>query len=332
MMHLEARLRIEDTYKRHPEIGEQELSAPVLITGSGRSGTSAMQNLLALDPDNGAPRHWETLFPCPPPEAATYRSDPRIAVADRRMTQWQRVTPEIASMHEWGGDMPTELIQIETMSFQSNGWLDLYGFSPSYNAYMAQRDHLPSLSYAKRILKLPQWKNPRKRWLLKSPDALRYLPDVCKVFPGLQLIFMHRDPLKAVSSVVSLVGTLLWIRSERQLDDRAIAQLTNPAGMAGLFDRVIDQIERGEVPASQLRNVQYLDFVDDPLRTVEALYRDMDIELSGAARQAMEAYLREHPRESRPAHQYKVGDAGCRDEERSLFDRYERHFNVKREI
>jgi hypothetical protein len=93
MMHLEARLRIEDTYKRHPEIGEQELSAPILITGSGRSGTSAMQNLLALDPDNGAPRHWETLFPCPPPEAATYRSDPRIAVADRRMTQWQRVIP-----------------------------------------------------------------------------------------------------------------------------------------------------------------------------------------------------------------------------------------------
>jgi hypothetical protein len=62
LMHLEARLRIEDTYKQYPEIDEQQLAAPVLIIGSGRSGTSALQNLLALDPDNGTPKHWEALF------------------------------------------------------------------------------------------------------------------------------------------------------------------------------------------------------------------------------------------------------------------------------
>src|SRR5262249_23153159 len=149
--------------------------------------------------------------------------------------------PEVVSIHEFGGDMPTELIQIEALSFQNSGWLDLYGFVPTYDAYMAPRGFVPSMSYAKRVLKLLQWKNPRKRWLLKSPDAMRSLPDVFKVFPDAQLIWTHRDPLKAVASAVSLVGTLFWIRSERRLSEQAIAQLTSADGLANLFNRVFDQ-------------------------------------------------------------------------------------------
>jgi hypothetical protein len=331
LMHLEARLRIEDTYKRHPEIDQQPLAPPILIIGSGRSGTSALQNLLALDPDNGTPKHWEALFPCPPPEAATYQTDSRINVADERMQQWHRVTPEVNSIHEFRGEMPTELIQIEALSFQSTGWLDLYGLVPSYDAYMGPRGIVPAMSYAKRVLKLLQWKNPRKRWLLKSPDAMRNLPDVFKVFPDAQLVWTHRDPLKAVSSAVSMVGTLFWIRSDQPLSEQAIAQLTSPNGLASLFNRVFEQIDRGEIPIGRLHNVQYVDFVDDPLATVEKLYRDMGIELAEPARAAMAAYIASHPREARPPHRYSTGDAQQRADERKLFERYQSFFRVQSE-
>lgn len=332
LMYLEARLRIEDTYWRHPEIDDQDLASPMLIVGSGRSGTSAIQNLLSCDPDNGTPRHWEALFPCPPPESATYHTDPRIALADRRMTQWNRVTPELATMHEFGGDMPTELIQIEALSFQAIGWLIFCGFTPTFNAYMATRSSVPGLAYARRVMKLLQWKNPRRRWLLKSPDAMRYLPAVFTVFPDMQLIWMHRDPLKTISSVVSLIGTILWMRSDQGLDERATAQLTNPAGLAGLFDMVMDQVDQGLVPGRQLRHVQYSDFVDEPLAVVETLYREMGFELTDRARQAMAAYLKEHPRESRPAHKYSVGNADRRAVERKLFVRYQARFGVRDEV
>jgi hypothetical protein len=331
LMHLEGRLRIEDLYKRHPEIDDQPITAPILIIGSGRCGSSAMQNLLACDPENGTPMHWEALLPAPPPEAASYRSDPRIAIADGRMTQWNRVTPEIMAMHEFGGDMPTELIQIETMSFQSVSWLFLYGFVPSYLGYMAQRSSVPALRYAKRVLKLLQWKNPRQRWILKSPDAMRYLPELFEVFPDLRLVWMHRDPLKAVSSMVSLIGTLFWIRSDKRLDEATFSQLTDPAGLAALFEQAIGWIEQGKIPAAQLSSIQYEDFVADPLATVQALYRDIGIELSGEGRRAMEAYQHAHPREKRPAHQYSTGDAARRLEERKLFERYQRFFKVRSE-
>jgi Sulfotransferase family len=331
LMNLEARLRIEDLYKRHPEIDEEEVKAPIWIIGSGRCGSSAMQIYLSLDPDSGTPKHWEALFPCPPPESATYHSDPRIEVAHQRMDQWNRVTPEIVSMHEFGGDIPTELIQLEALSFQSVGWLDLYGLVPTFDEYIERRSAVPAMSYAKRVLKLLQWKNPRKRWLLKSPGAMTHLPATFEVFPDVQMVWMHRDPLKSVSSFVSFVGTLFWIRSDRPLSEKAIARLTNPAGLAGLFNLVIDQLEEGAVPSQQFRHVQYVDFIKDPLGTIDSLYRDMGIPLTDVARQNMANYHREHPRDSRPTHKYSMGDDGRLAEERKLFERYQSYFKVKTE-
>jgi hypothetical protein len=160
---------------------------------------------------------------------------------------------------------------------------------------------------------------------------MRYLRDVFTVFPDIRLLWMHRDPIKCVASVVSLVGTLFWIRSDRPLSEQAIGQLTNPAGLAGLFDNVIDLLEQGVIPRQALLNVQYLDFVRDPLRTIAELYRSLGLELSEPARHAMQAYQEQRPRESRPTHKYATGDASRVDAERKLFERYQRTFDVASE-
>jgi hypothetical protein len=332
LMHLEARLRVEQAYKEHPEIDDQDLASPILIVGSGRCGSSAIQNLLALDPQNGSPRHWEALFPAPPPESGTYFSDPRIPLADARMDQWNRVTPEVMSVHEFRGHMPTELLQIEAISFQNSGWLDLYGVAPSFNAYLAPRGFVPSMTYAKRVLKLLQWKNPRERWILKSPDAMRSLTDVFKVFPEIRLVWMHRDPLKAVASAVSLVGTLCWMRSDKPLNDKMIESITNPVALSNTFNRILDQIDSGEIPEGRIHNIRYADFIGDPVGTIEALYRELGIALSVPAREAMEGYVRANPREARPLHRYRLGDADEVSRERRLFARYQSRFGIEDEV
>jgi hypothetical protein len=332
LMHLEARLRIEQTYKDHPEIDAQELAPPILIVGSGRCGSSAIQNLLSLDPDNSSPRHWEALFPTPPPEKDTYFSDPRIGVTDARMDQWNRVTPELLSVHEFRGHMPTELLQIEAISFQNSGWLDLYGVAPSFNAYLAPRGFVPSMTYAKRVLKLLQWRNRRKRWILKSPDAMRSLADVFKVFPDIRLVWMHRDPLKAVASAVSLVGTLCWIRSDKPLNEQMIQSITNPVNLSNTFNRILDQIDSGEIPGERIHHIKYPDFIADPIGTIESLYKDLGVSLSAPARSAMEEFLKKSPREARPAHKYGLGDSDQVSRERELFARYQNRFGIESEL
>lgn len=105
---LQARLEIEDAYRRHPEIDAETIAAPVFIVGQPRSGTSILFELLSQDAQFGAPMNWEMLFPCPPPEAATYRTDPRIARAQHLLTQWHRVAPTFLTMHELGATIPNE--------------------------------------------------------------------------------------------------------------------------------------------------------------------------------------------------------------------------------
>jgi len=102
------RLRIEDWYRRHPEIEAQEIGGPIFVTGLPRTGTTALSNLLAADPAARSLRFWESQRPTPPPEAATYDSDPRIAGADVILTGMKQAAPELAVMHDDNGWSPTE--------------------------------------------------------------------------------------------------------------------------------------------------------------------------------------------------------------------------------
>ncbi len=69
--HLAARLGVEDTYREHPEIEEQEIEGPVFVIGLPRTGTTALSQLVAADPQFRSLRLWESGAPVPPPEAAT---------------------------------------------------------------------------------------------------------------------------------------------------------------------------------------------------------------------------------------------------------------------
>src|SRR5258705_6272964 len=78
------RLRIEDWYRRHPEIAAERIGGPIFIVGLPRTGTTALSHLLAADPDTRSLRMWESQAPTPPPERATQDTDPRIAEATAR--------------------------------------------------------------------------------------------------------------------------------------------------------------------------------------------------------------------------------------------------------
>jgi hypothetical protein len=75
--YLGQRLHVEDWYRRHPEIGDESIVAPVIGLGLPRTGSTALSMLLAQDPAVRYLRRWESSQPCPPP--STVRGvDPRI--------------------------------------------------------------------------------------------------------------------------------------------------------------------------------------------------------------------------------------------------------------
>lgn len=334
LMFLEGRLMIEDAYKKHPEIDEEEIVKPLVIVGQGRSGTTMLQNVMAEDPDSGTPRDWEVMFPCPPPEAATYETDERIEKADKLMTMWSRVTPEIESMHEFTGLAPTESIHVHCLGFRSPAWFDsIQGQCPSYSAYMmSECDLADAYRYEKRVLKLLQWKNPRRTWVMKSPFTLTHLPVVLEVYPDAGFIWPHRDPIRALASMISLVGTLHWIRSDHPFSGDTLAQLTDAELSGGMLAQPIKWLEEGVLSPEQLCSIQYRDLVDDPLATIGSIYDHFGIEMTPHGRDAMADYKKANPRSARPAHEYDLGSEEQRAAEREAFKTYQDYFEVPSEL
>jgi hypothetical protein len=324
---LEARLGIEAAYAKHPEIEDEVIDQPVVVTGLPRSGTSILFELLSQDPQFGSPRNWEIMFPYPPPEAASYHSDPRIERCQHLVTQWNRVVPTYAAMHEMGAEIPNECIVAMSCTFLSENLPGQYQI-PSYNAWYYQQDLRPAYAYYRRMLKLLQWKNPRRHWLLKAPSHLGNLPVVFDTFPDARVVITHRDPIVAQASVTNLLGTLYWMRSSQAFDARAFENLMTPEAGAARLDAVVELLKQGAVPQGQVHNFLYADLVRQPLPALESLYRDMGQSLDETAREAMQAYLARKPQGKFGKHQYSLGEQRENARKRQLYQRYQTYFNV----
>ena len=57
------RLRLQDTWNRHPEIDEIKIEKPIVILGLPRSGTTHLLNLIAADKRLRSLPYWESLDP-----------------------------------------------------------------------------------------------------------------------------------------------------------------------------------------------------------------------------------------------------------------------------
>ncbi|MAA87459.1 MAG: sulfotransferase family protein [Haliea sp.] len=319
---LEARLGIEAAYAQHPEIEDEVIDQPVVITGLPRSGTSILFELLAQDNRFGSPRNWEIMFPYPPPEAAHYHSDPRIERCEHLVTQWKRVVPSYATMHEMGAEIPNECIVAMSCTFRSENLPGQYQI-PSYNDWYYQQDLAPAYRYYKRMLKVLQWKNPRQHWLLKAPSHLGNLPVLFQVFPDARVVITHRDPIVAQASVTNLLGTLYWMRSGKDFDARAFENLMTPEAGAERLNAVVDLLESAQLPAGQLHSFLYQDLIQNPLAALENLYRAMGTPLDKSGHDAMRAYLARKPQGKFGKHEYSLTQT-----QRQLYRRYQDFFGV----
>ncbi len=328
---LQERLEIEETYRRHPEIEDEIVDAPVFIVGQARSGTSILFELLSQDGQFGVPTNWEIMFPCPPPEAATYRSDPRIAKAQHLLTQWHRVAPSFLAMHELGASIPNECKVAMNCTFVTDNLTGIFQI-PSYYQWLTQADLSVPYAYYKRMLKLLQWKNPRSHWLLKSPSHTESLPVLFKVFPDAQVVYTHRDPIKARASVTNLLGTLYWMRSDKPFDATAFERLMTPEAYAHSLNRVIGQIEDGTIPRSRIHDLLFADLMAQPQETIVRLYQQMGLQLSEQASSSVLNYLSQKPQGKFGKHQYSVGERDQIARERKIFVRYQQFHHVPEEV
>lgn len=326
---LASRLRITDTLRRHPEIEAGPVRAPLFVVGLPRTGTTILHELLAQDPANRVPMTWEVMEPWPPPERATYESDPRIARVERHFAGVDRVLPGFKTMHPMGALLPQECVALMAHDFACMIHHTSHRV-PSYQAWLEALDLRPVYASHRRQLQYLQWRCPGEPWVLKSPGHLWSLDTLLEVYPDARIVQTHRDPLKVVASLSSLVATLRSLASDR-IDIREIggdwtARLARGLDAAGRVR------EAARLPDHQVADVHFHEFVSDEVGTVHRIYERFGRELSPEAADRMHRFLKENPRDKHGAHRYRLADAGLDPAtERRRYRDYVERFGVREE-
>lgn len=323
--YLRERLRIEDWYRRHPEIAQQEIGGPVFVTGLPRTGTTALSHLLASDPDTRALQMWESQEPTPPPERATYLTDPRIAAADER-NAFFRGDPDFLRMYDGTATSPTENIDLLGQHFATQHFEGMAHVPGYVRWWLDDCDMVPAYRHHERVLKLLQWRCPPSRWFLKSPPDLACLDAFVTVYPNARIVWTHRDPATVLASVCKLIWIVRRMQTEHvdvhELGREQLALWSTGVRRALAFRRRIGE--------ERFADVFMHDLVARPIETVAQLYERIGLPFTAAAESAMRAWSAEHPQHKHGALPYTLDEFGLSQAEvHDAFADYVRHFDLR---
>ena len=217
-----------------------------MIVGQPRTGTTILYDLLAQDPALRAPLTWEVDHPVPPPETATYDTDPRIDEVQARLEMADSLIPGFTAFHPMGARLAQECVRITAGDFRSMIFPIQYRV-PSYNRWLLhEADLAPAYRWHRRYLQHLQSRHPAEQWLLKSPAHLWHLDALAGEYPDALVVQTHRDPLKVIASVSALAAHLRRMASDETSIAEAAAEYAEDIFLG--LDRGMDARDRRRVP------------------------------------------------------------------------------------
>jgi hypothetical protein len=328
--YLADRMRVLEYRKAHPEIVGVDVVPPIVIVGQGRTGTTILHELLAMDPATRVPLTWEVDHPVPPPDTATYDTDPRIAEVDETLKGVDLVLPGFQQMHPMGAQLPQECVRITASDFRSMIFPTQYRVPAYAHWLLHEADMAPAYRWHRMFLEHLQSKHPARRWVLKSPGHVWCLGALLAEYPNALLVQTHRDPLRILASLSSLVARLRTLASDDATIPGVAADFSENI-LEGL-DRSVTAREDGTVPAERVVDVQFRSFMADPFATIHEIYEKLGLELQPEAEQKMRAFFAANPQDKHGTHTYTFADTGL-DEGvwRERARRYQDHFDVPSE-
>ena len=307
---LKNRLRMEAWIDQHPDILQEELLPPVVIVGLTRTGTTMLHRILASDSRFYAPLWYEVRNPAPYMDwRAHAATDQRILEAEAEVAALLASNPEIAAIHPLdptGADEEILLLEHSFYSYVPNSFAHV----PTYGDFVAGADNTPAYEYLKRQLQFLQWQKKQRgeraeRWLLKAPHHLHFMSTLLRVFPDIQVIATHRDPVVSIPSTASFYYNL-WLTGNEQADKLLVAQEVLDVFASG----TAHTMRTREKHETQFCDIWFEDTVARPQAVIDKIYGFIDMPLTREANSAMDQHRLDNRRSDRPAHAYTLEEYG----------------------
>lgn len=309
LRHLRNRLLIQAFVRTHPRVAENPPLGVIVITGLPRTGTTLLQNLLALDPGNRFLRLWEALRPLPPADESE-----RAALIERSRSWLERfyeLVPGFRAIHPLGPEGPEECDTLLQNSFTSQHFDDMFD-APAYSDWLAGANLAREYAhYALQLRVLASSDTEAASWVLKSPLHVGHLDALLAALPGALVVHCHRDPLEAVSSYASLIATLRSAYSD-EVSPRAVGRQALGRCETALARALA--LRQPDGPGTFV-DVSHRDLVRDPIVVARHVYRGAGRALGGDVEARMRQWVARNPRDRHGEHRYSAADFGLSKQE-----------------
>lgn len=304
------RLRIEDWYRRHPEIDEQDVTVELCGLGFPRTGSTALGALLGEDSRYRFLRRWEAPNPCPPAGVSAADDEARVAHAGHEIALLnEALSIDLLSLLPSSPTGPTEDLDLMELEFTA-GTFTVAAYAPEYAQWYFDHDMESSYRYEMRALKLLQWKTPQKIWRLRSPMHTLFVDAYAKVFPEARFVQTHRHMRDVLPSISDMYYTFLSA-GVRGIDPVWVGEL-NVHQWSLALGRVLE-FRSDSAQDAKFFDMGFRSFQADQIGEIERLYAWLGDELSEDAVERMRVWQRDNAMDKHAKPCYNAAKYGLDD-------------------
>jgi hypothetical protein len=313
------RLEVEAWLHDHPAIEQLPVRGPVDIIGLPRTGTTALANMMSLDPQFRCLRGWEQSKPCPPPTSSGEPTDPRRLQA---ALDNESLPPGLKAMHLYDLDATTEDSEVLGMAFHGQQYtLPVY----RYHAWWRDADMTSTYRYHRRVIQLLQSQRPPDLWLFKAPHHKFHLEPIVAAYPDIRFVMTHRDPAKVVPSYASLVSTI-FPASRTEHDMHRAGREVSEHLRIGMENAMAARARLGD---ERFLDVHHVELAADPIGVLRRVYDFLGLELHPAFERDVSDWHQTNRSGAHGTHPYTPEQFGLTTSQlRSDYEFYIRHFDV----
>jgi len=298
-------------------------SNPIIVSGLPRSGTTFLFDLLHCDPSLRGPLTWE-IFQMMPITNNELNKTKKVFKTKLKLRLIKALMPNLMKMHTMSAYLPEECQQIMSIDFKSISWA--YNAKvPEYEAYLKTCDYTSAILWHSRFLQALETVQKPKNWLLKDPCHIQHIPELLKIYPNAKFIFIHRNPVDAISSISSLISHIRTPFTKNinrsEIGINALSFWKN-ATDCFLEDRKLIEKEN-------YIDIRFKDFVANPLEQALSVYQALGLEINQQNKKRMKNYIYKQTQQKRAQHNYALKDFGLRQEKiEDLFKEYRTKFDL----
>jgi len=299
------RLKVEEHYRQHPGIAREQVAGPAIVMGLPRTGSTALGNMLSLDPQFRSLRGWEQAEPVPPPVAGAEAADPRRIAHQAEIDRIYREEPLHAAQHIREVDASVEDTEVLGLEFGAQQMtMPVFG----YMDWWREADHRSTFAYHRRVIQLLQSGGGPNLWLFKAPHHKFHLDALLTAYPDARFIMTHRDPARVVPSYTSLVMRGVWGKeTSANHDPREVGPYVSMHLRRGME---LALAARDRIGEDRFIDIHHHDLNADPHGTLERIYAFLGIDLTPSMHGALDVWLGKHRSGAHGEHPYTAEEFG----------------------